>query len=472
MRLRQQYSAPCSVWRLAWYALSFIKLIKGNVLAGCIRQFGGIEQSFYYNGIIITRMNCRREFRQSIFIGVCMYSDIAIAVDKSPNSLGAENIGVEIAKVSHAPVSGYHVYSGKFHRARFGALEPYLPPRYQDEDLLDYQRRIHSILIERGLEIISLEYMKGLSERCANENIPMKEILKDGKNADVLIEASKNHDLLILGAQGLGGVEGTTVLGGTASAVLCHAGCDLMIVRNSRTPGRILIGIDGSEDSFNAVKTGARLASLMNGEVTLVSVYNPLLHRAVFGLLSRVLSQEAGKVFKFNEQEALHNTIIDRSLAELYKKYLDQGCEVARVSGFERPRLVQKEGVAWYEICREAVHGNYDLVVISRFGMHKGVYSDIGSTAERVVRNAATNVLVVGGCTARVAQIKSKGRVSVPEPSGEALTWTEEARKRIEKVPPFARSMAVLAIERYAREQGTCTITPEIMDRAREKFGS
>jgi len=400
-----------------------------------------------------------------------MYSDIAIAVDKSLFSLAAENIGIEIAKRSHATISGYHVYSGKFHRLRFSALEPYLPSRYQDEDQMDYQRRIHSVLIERGLEIISLEYMKGLSSRCGDEGIPMREVLRDGKNADVLIDAAKSHDLLILGAQGLGMVEGTTVLGGTASAVLRHAACDILISRNDRVPGKILVGIDGSEDSLNAVKTGARLASMMGGEVTLISAFNPVLHRTVFELLSRVLSEEAGKVFRFSEQETLHNTIIDRSLADLYKKYLDRGCEAASLSGCERPGVALKEGVAWDEICREAARGDYDLVVVSRFGMHRGGYSDIGSTAERVVRNTPTNVLVVGGCKVPEAKTRSREQASVPGPSGEALEWTREARERIEKVPPFARSMAVLAIERYAREQGASIVTPEIMDRAREKFG-
>ena len=400
-----------------------------------------------------------------------MYSDIAIAVDKSPFSLAAETIGTEIAKASHGTITGYHVYSGKFHRLRFGALEPYLPARYQDEDMLDYQRRVHSVLIERGLEIISLEYMKGLSERCASGKIPMKEILKDGKCADVLIGASRNHDLLILGAQGLGMVEGTTAMGGTASALLRHAGCDLLVVRNDRVPRKILIGIDGSEDSFSAVKTGACLASMMKGNITLVSAFNPLLHRTVFGLLSRVLSDKAGKVFKFNEQEALHNTIIDASLAELYKKYLDRGCEVARVSGCEHPRPLQKEGAAWYEICSEAEEGDYDLVVVGRFGMHRGDFSELGSTAERIVRNTGTNVLVVGGCWEPGKVIKEKAQVSVPEHSDETLMWTDEARERIGKVPQFARSMAVLAIERYAREQGVSTITPQIMDLAREKFG-
>jgi len=38
-------------------------------------------------------------------------------------------------------------------------------------------------------------------------------------------------------------------------------------------------------------------------------------------------------------------------------------------------------------------------------------------------------------------------------------------------VPSFARPMAMLSIERYARENGLTTITPEVMEQARKKIG-
>lgn len=53
----------------------------------------------------------------------------------------------------------------------------------------------------------------------------------------------------------------------------------------------------------------------------------------------------------------------------------------------------------------------------------------------------------------------------------EGPVWTEEAEKRLENVPALVRSMARSAIERYAREEGHEEITPDVMDRAREKIG-
>ncbi len=49
--------------------------------------------------------------------------------------------------------------------------------------------------------------------------------------------------------------------------------------------------------------------------------------------------------------------------------------------------------------------------------------------------------------------------------------WTEEARERLEKVPPFLRSMVKRGIERYARAKGLKEITPDVMSELRKRTG-
>ena len=61
-------------------------------------------------------------------------------------------------------------------------------------------------------------------------------------------------------------------------------------------------------------------------------------------------------------------------------------------------------------------------------------------------------------------------QAGAPERKEEPV-WTEEAEKRLENVPVLVRSMARSAIERYALEEGHGEITPDVMDRAREKIG-
>ncbi len=51
------------------------------------------------------------------------------------------------------------------------------------------------------------------------------------------------------------------------------------------------------------------------------------------------------------------------------------------------------------------------------------------------------------------------------------MTWTEEARERMERVPAIVQGMVVKAIEAYARKQGLTEITPRIVDEAKEFWG-
>ncbi len=55
------------------------------------------------------------------------------------------------------------------------------------------------------------------------------------------------------------------------------------------------------------------------------------------------------------------------------------------------------------------------------------------------------------------------------EESAGALVWTEEARRRLDRVPEFVRPMARRAIERYAAERGHTEITSQVVDEAKER---
>jgi Proto-chlorophyllide reductase 57 kD subunit len=52
----------------------------------------------------------------------------------------------------------------------------------------------------------------------------------------------------------------------------------------------------------------------------------------------------------------------------------------------------------------------------------------------------------------------------------DGMTWSPEAEKRLENIPDFIRPMARREIERLARERGATTITGQVMDDAKEKF--
>jgi len=54
--------------------------------------------------------------------------------------------------------------------------------------------------------------------------------------------------------------------------------------------------------------------------------------------------------------------------------------------------------------------------------------------------------------------------------SGE-IVWSDEAEEQLRRVPEFVREVARGMIEDFARDEGVKEITPELMKRARAKFG-
>lgn len=52
----------------------------------------------------------------------------------------------------------------------------------------------------------------------------------------------------------------------------------------------------------------------------------------------------------------------------------------------------------------------------------------------------------------------------------DGLTWTQDAERRLDNIPDFIRPMARREIERIAKERGLATITAQVMDEAKEKF--
>jgi uroporphyrinogen-III synthase len=54
----------------------------------------------------------------------------------------------------------------------------------------------------------------------------------------------------------------------------------------------------------------------------------------------------------------------------------------------------------------------------------------------------------------------------------ETVEWTAEAEAKLKEIPFFVRPAARSKIEQFAREAGQTTITVEVYDRAKAKFGN
>ena len=72
-----------------------------------------------------------------------------------------------------------------------------------------------------------------------------------------------------------------------------------------------------------------------------------------------------------------------------------------------------------------------------------------------------------------VADMSAKTQADAASPPGGPaveVSWSAEARERLERVPDFVRSFAKTMIEDLARQSGTYRVDGALMDSAKEKF--
>ncbi|MDA8388839.1 MAG: universal stress protein [Nitrospiraceae bacterium] len=331
-----------------------------------------------------------------------MYKRILIPIDNSRYSPWCTDLAIALARRTGAGLTGSHVYSAALHDRRFHDMEAGLPGPYRQEDRLRQSRKVHDSLIGDGLKLISDAYLDPFKKGCTEAGVQFDCRLQEGKNWLEIVrdERAGGYGLVIMGVLGLGAVNGS-LIGGVCERVARKVTADVLVVKNGSPlgAGRIVVAIDGSTAAFSAFRKAAALAAMFGMDIEAVSVYDPHFHRRAFESLVRVLSDEARKVFRFQEQERLHDEIIDDGLGKIYQDALDE----ARAEGLKSGVGVKTTllaGKAGHELCMYLKKDPPALFVAGRFGAHRTEELDIGNTAENLLRTAPCNVLVCGEKTA------------------------------------------------------------------------
>lgn len=388
-----------------------------------------------------------------------MYKTIYIPVDNSDHSNMAVDLGVRLAQEFGSKIVGSHVYAAKMHDKRFKQMEAGLPEEYHDEKELDRQRKIHDSLITRGLQIITDSYLDYVDQRCTETNLPLERRSLEGRNWKVLAEDinTNAYDLTIMGSLGVGAVKDSVIGSNTERVLRRVRNSDMFIVKDLKpmNGGKIVVAVDGSPYSFGGLKTGLALGKALNKPVEAISAFDPYFHYAAFHSISGVLNEEAGKVFRFKEQEKLHEEVIDSGLAKIYQSHLDISREVAQEEGSDI-RTTLLDGKVFEKVLQYVRKEQPWLLIVGRIGVHSDDDMDIGSNTENLLRAASCNIL-----------ISNKKFVPPIDTQAEyTIAWTEEALLRMEKVPVFARGVAKTAIHRYAIEKGHTIISNSVVDDA------
>jgi len=387
------------------------------------------------------------------------YASILIAVDSSDHSNRGVLEAVSLAAACGSQVTATHVYAAKLHDLRFRQMEGGLPEQFRQEQELERQRDVHDDLITRGLSIITDSYLDQVDGVAKKQDVQVARRALEGKNYRQLVNEANSggYDLLVMGAQGLGAVSAGR-LGTVCQRTARRSRIDTLIIKEPTRgigDGPILVAVDGSPKSYGGLLTALSLARLWGRQVQVISAFDPYYHYVAFNRIAGVLSEEAGQVFKFREQEKLHEEIIDSGLAKIYQGHLSVAESIARDYGIEVETLLV-DGKPHDVIARRLKEINPSLLILGTTGIHADADLDIGGNAEHLLNDAPCAVLL----SQREYQPRMDRLAAV------TTSWTEEAEKRMERVPSFVRPMAKMAILRYAQDAGHTIITERIVEEA------
>lgn len=395
-----------------------------------------------------------------------MYKTIYVAVDNSDFSNQAVRLAVDLGKTLGSKMVGCHVYAAKMHDYRFKQMEYTLPEEYLEETELERQRKIHDSLITMGLKLISDSYLAPMGEQCSAAGLEYEPRMMDGKHSIEIVNdlSSGGYDLVVLGVLGLGRVRDSQV-GSVCERVVRRAKQDVLVVKHlpnadSAARDTILVGIDGSPQSFGALMTAIDLAKRFGKKVEAIAVYDPYLHYTVFNSIVNVLTEKAAKVFRFEEQNQLHEEVIDTGLAQIYQSHLEVAAKMAAEVGFEIHKTLL-DGKAFQKVLNHARKIDPWLLVVGRTGIHSPKEeTELGSNSENLFRNCPCDLLLTT-------------RLEIPEldiKAEQSIRWTAEAEERMTRVPPLVQGIARTAIYRLAVEKGHSVITSDLLDEAMDRY--
>ncbi|MFZ1059823.1 MAG: universal stress protein [Candidatus Rokuibacteriota bacterium] len=392
-----------------------------------------------------------------------MFKHIYVPVDNSDHSNRAIDLAVELGRAFGSRLAGCHVYAARLHDYRFKQMEYTLPEEYKDETELERQRKIHDSLIAMGLQLISDSYLDVMAQKAEAAGLPFERKMVDGKHYKALIEDVKGSDcdLVIIGALGMGAVKDSQ-LGSVTERFIRRVKTDTLVVKilEPDRPGAIVVGLDGSPQSFNGLKLAIGLGKALNRPVEAVAVYDPYLHYAMFNGIVGVLSEKASKIFRIKEQEQLHEEIIDTGLAKIYQSHLEIARKLAREDGVDMG-ITLLDGKCFEKVLQYCRRRAPWLLILGRIGVHSDEDEmDLGSNTENLLRLAPCNVLLTGGKFYPPLDVKAE----------EIISWTEEAEARMDRVPPQVKGVARTALLRYAIEQGHTVITSKVINEAMAIF--
>jgi nucleotide-binding universal stress UspA family protein len=203
----------------------------------------------------------------------------------------------------------------------------------------------------------------------------------EGNPKDLIVQTAEDWPagLVVVGARGLGAVK-AFLLGSVSSFVVRHAHCPVLVVKGQpRRLGSVVIAVDGSEDSLEAVRFVAGLPLGPKVKVRLVGVVEPVHYPTTAPALARAHLRAA-----LAEMEGARRRELEKALERAG----------GGLKAIDRVTRSTPTGLPAETLARIAEEARADLLVVGARGLGGLKRMLLGSVSERVLRLAKCSVLV------------------------------------------------------------------------------
>jgi len=289
-----------------------------------------------------------------------MFQYILVAVDGSASSLRAADAAIELAALLHARLD---IISVEETAPRYVATHE--ENAREQAAVVSYYGRLQA----------------PLRRKAEQSGIRTQGVILSGHEGQSILHYIKEQhcDLLVLGAQGHSGVWGA-FLGSTADKLVSHAPCSTLVIRSR--PGKalfkqVLVALDGSPLSWQALQVSLGLGKLMGGSVHILSVIESLKAPPVSSMAPAVTSNAIGW-----DWAAYFQHIQALAVAEIH------------VAGL-KSEAATHQGSASKTMAAVAREKGVDLLVLGATGQEHPWSPTTGGTARKVANEASCAILIV-----------------------------------------------------------------------------
>lgn len=287
---------------------------------------------------------------------------VVVAVDGSPASDNAVKWAANTANKRGVPLRLATSYT----MPQFLYAEGMVPP----EDLFKE-------LQDEALNLV--EKARAIAHEVAPD-ILIGHTIAEGSPIDMLLDMSNDVTMIVLGSRGLGGLSGM-VLGSVSAAVVSHAHCPVVVVREdnavteSNKYGPVVVGVDGSDVSAKATEYAFQEADARGAELVAVHTWMDMQAQSSLAGLAAAQNQ-------WEEIEAQQIQVLRDRIAPLVEKYPD--VQVKKIITRDRPVRALSEQSEDAQLLVVGSHGR---------GGFRGML--IGSTSRALLQSAPCPMMVV-----------------------------------------------------------------------------